>query len=127
MFLARFDEQDEDDQVLEENDLYNNSKIYKTLVKSDIDDLEFKSPLEQQIQKRKLKGDGWRFDKTTSMKIFSCRTTELDSSINKNFPKRSSIILYFENNDKYCFPWSILANLRPSKDNDPKRVSDYRQ
>ena len=29
------------------------------------------------------------------------------------FPVRSSAILNIENNDKYCFLWSILAKLHP--------------
>ena len=31
-----------------------------------------------------------------------------------------------ENNEKYCFLWSILACLHPCK-NHPNRVSNYRQ
>ena len=39
---------------------------------------------------------------------------------------RSNAILNFENNDKFCFLWSILAYLHPC-DNHPNRVSNYRQ
>ena len=40
---------------------------------------------------------------------------------------RSNAILNFENNDKYCFIWSILANLHPCNNNHPNRVSNYKQ
>ena len=40
---------------------------------------------------------------------------------------RSNAILIIENKDKYCFIWSILANLHPSKNNHPNRISDYKQ
>ena len=42
-------------------------------------------------------------------------------------PPRSNAILSFENNDKYCFLWSILAYLHPCNNNHPNRVSNYRQ
>ena len=40
---------------------------------------------------------------------------------------RSNPILNIENNDKYCFLWSILAFLHPCNINHPNRVSNYRQ
>ena len=40
---------------------------------------------------------------------------------------RSYAILNIENNDKYCFLWSILASLHPSNNNHPNRVSNYKQ
>ena len=40
---------------------------------------------------------------------------------------RSNAILNFENNDKYCFIWSILASLHPCNNNHPIRVSNHRQ
>ena len=42
-------------------------------------------------------------------------------------PLRSNTILNIENNDKYCFLWSILASLHPGTKNHPNRVSNYRQ
>ena len=42
-------------------------------------------------------------------------------------PLRSSAILNIENDDKYCFLWSILAKLHPCNNNHPNRVSNYRQ
>ena len=40
---------------------------------------------------------------------------------------RFSAIFNIENNDNYCFLWSILASLHPCKNNHPKGVSNYRQ
>ena len=42
-------------------------------------------------------------------------------------PLRSSAILNIENEDKYCFIWSILANRHPCNKNHPNRVSIYRE
>ena len=40
---------------------------------------------------------------------------------------RSNAILNFENNDIYCFIWSILASVHPSNNNHRNRVSNYGQ
>ena len=42
-------------------------------------------------------------------------------------PLRSNAILNVENNDKYCFLWSILAFLHTCNNNHPNRVSNCRQ
>ena len=42
-------------------------------------------------------------------------------------PLRSNAILNIENNDKYCFLWSILAYLHSCNNSHPNRVSNYRQ
>ena len=42
-------------------------------------------------------------------------------------PLRSNAILNVENNDKYCFLWSILASLYPCNNNHPNRVSNCKQ
>ena len=39
---------------------------------------------------------------------------------------RSNAILIIENNDKYCFIWSILASLHLCNINHPNRVSNYK-
>ena len=39
----------------------------------------------------------------------------------------SSAILKTENDDKYCFIWSILASLHPCNIHHPERVSNYGQ
>ena len=42
-------------------------------------------------------------------------------------PLRSNAILNFENNDKYCFIWSILTSLHHCSKNHPDRVSNCKQ
>ena len=42
-------------------------------------------------------------------------------------PLRSIAILNFENNNKYCFLFSILAYLHPCNNNHPNRLSNYKQ
>ena len=42
-------------------------------------------------------------------------------------PLRSNAILNIENNDKYCFIWSILASLHPCNNTHPHRVTIYRK
>ena len=38
---------------------------------------------------------------------------------------RSNAILNIQNNDKYCFIWSILASLHPCGNTHPSRVNNY--
>ena len=67
VFSARFDKQDENDQVLDETELFSNLKINHKLTESDLDKNDIKSPLEHQIQKQELKDSGWRFDEINSI------------------------------------------------------------
>ena len=74
-----------------------------------------------------MKDCGWRFDKINSMTVYFDKTNELNGSNYIKIPLRSTAILNFENNDKNCFLWSILAYLHPCNNNHPNRVSNYRQ
>ena len=63
----------------------------------------------------------------TKMKIFYprlriCKTRELNGSNYDKIPLRSNAILNIQNNDKYCFLWSILAFLHPCENSHPSRV-----
>ena len=127
VFSARFDKQDEDGQLLDEIELFINLKMNYNITPSDIDNIDIKSPLEHQIQKQEMKDSGWRFDKINSMTIYFYETTEMNGSNYIKIPLRSNAILNVENNDKYCFLWSILAWLHPCNINHPNRVSNYRQ
>ena len=66
-----------------------------------------------------MKDSGWRFDKINSMIVYFYRTGELNGSNYVKIPLRSSAILNIENDDKYCFLWSILAHLHPCNINQP--------
>ena len=127
VFSARFDKQDEDGQLLDETELFINLNINQNLTQSDIDNINITFPLERQIQKQELKDSGWLFDKINSMTIYFYKTTEMNGSNYIKTPLRSNAILNVENNDKYCFIWSILASLYPCNKNHPNRVSNYRQ
>ena len=67
VFSARFDEQDEINQVLDETELTLNININHNLTESDLDKIEVRSPLEHQIQQQEIKDSGWRFDKIKSI------------------------------------------------------------
>ena len=126
VFSARFDKQNEDNQVLDETELFINLNINHNLTQSDLDKIDIRSPLEHQIQKQEMKDSEWRFDKINSMTIYFYKTTERNGSNYVKIPLRSNAILNIENNDKHCFLWSILASLHPCNINHPNRVSNYR-
>ena len=127
VFSARFDKQDEDSQLLDDIELFINLNINQNLTQSDLDNINITFPLERQIQQQKMKDSGWRFDKLNSMTIYFYKTNEMNGSNYVKIPLRSNTILNIENNDKYCFLWSILAYLHPCTNNHPNRVSNYRQ
>ena len=52
---------------------------------------------------------------------------EMNGSSHVKILLRSSVILNIGNVEKYCFLWSILAYLLPCNNNQPNRVSNYRQ
>ena len=61
------------------------------------------------------------------MKISFYKTGELNGTSYVKFLLRSSAILNFQNNDKYCFIWSLLASLHPCEQTHPSRVNNYLQ
>ena len=126
VFSARFDKQDEDSQLLDETEFFNNLNNNQNLTQSDLDNINITFPLERQIQQQEMKDSGWRFDKVSSMTTYFYKTNEKDGSNYVKIPLRSNALLNNENNDKYCFLWSILASLYPCNKNDPNRVSNYR-
>ena len=127
VFSARFDKQDEDDQLLDETELFINLNINQNLIQSDLIKIDIRSPLEHQIQQQEMKNSGWRFDKINSMTIYFYKTNEMNGSNYVKIPLRTNAILNVEKNDKYCFLWSILEYLHPCNNNHPNRVSNYRQ
>ena len=127
VFSARFDKQDEDGQLLDETELFINLNINQNLTQSDLDNINITFPLESQIQQQEMKDSGWRFDKVNSMTIYFYKTNEMKGSNYIKIPLRTNAILNIENNDRYCFLWSILASLYPCNNNHPNRVSNYRQ
>ena len=74
-----------------------------------------------------MKDSGWRFDKIISTTVYFYETSEMNGSNYVKVPSRTNAILNIENNDKFCFIWSILASLHPCNSNHPNRVSYYKQ
>ena len=127
LFSASFYKITEEDQRKNEIELYINLKINNTLTESDIDNIDIRSQLEHQIQKQETKESGWIFGKINSMKISFYKTTELNGSSYVKIQLRTSAILNVQNNDKFCFIWSILPSLHPCENNYPNRVNNYVQ
>ena len=127
LFSASFYKINEEDQRSNEIELYINLKIINNLTESDIDNIDVRSQLEQQIQIQETKESGWIFDKINSMKISFYKTTELNGTSYVKIPLRTSAVLNVQNNDKYCFIRSILANLHPCENDHPNRVNNYGQ
>ena len=127
LFSASFYKINEEDQRDNEIELYINLKINHNLTESDIDNIDVTSQLKHQIDIQETKESGWIFDKINSMKISFYKTTELNGSSYVKIPLRSSAILNIQNNDKYCFIWSILASLHPCENTHPSRVNNYLQ
>ena len=127
VFSARFDKQDEDNQLLDETELFINLNINQNLNQTDINNIDVVSPYEHQKQQQEMKDSGWRFDKINSMTVYFYKTNEMNGSNYVKIPLRSNAFLNIENNDKYCFLWSILASFHPCNNNHPNRVSNYKQ
>ena len=127
LFSARFYKINEEDHRDNHIELYINLKINNNLTESDIAHTDVRSQLEHQFQMQELKESGWIFDKINSMKISFYKTTELDGTSYVKIPLRSNAILNIQNNDKYCFIWSMLASLHPCENDHPSRVNIYLQ
>ena len=128
MFSARFDKQNEDNQVLDETELFINLNINHNLIETDLGNIDIKSSLEHQIQQQEMEDSGSRFDKINSMTIYfykTYKTSEINGRSYVKIPLRSNAILNIEKNDNYCFLWSILASVHPCNNNHRNRVSNY--
>ena len=76
-----------------------------------------------------MEKSGWIFDKLRSMTVSFYKITKMNGSSYLKIPLRSSAILNFQNDDYFCFIWSILAYFHPivdSKNVHPTSVSNYR-
>ena len=100
VFSARFDKQDEDNQLLDETKLIINFNFNHNLTETDIDNIDVKSPLEYQIQQQEMKDSGWRFGKINTMTMFFYKASELNGSNYVKIPLRSTAISNIENNDR---------------------------
>ena len=124
---ARFDKENEDNWILDETELFINFKINHNLLKSDIDNIDSKLSFDFRIHQQKLQYSGWIFDKTNSMTLYFYKTVEVNGTSFVKNPLRSSAILNFATNGKYCFVWWILAELYPCNISRPNKISNYKQ
>ena len=108
VFSARIDKQDEDNQVLDETELFIGLKINPNLTENDLDKIDVRSPLEHQIQQQEMKDSGWRFDKIKSISVYFYKTGEMNGFYYSKTPLRSNAVLSFENKDNFCF---FLVNI----------------
>ena len=127
IFSANFYKINEEDQRKNEIEVYMNLKINHNLTESDIDNIDVTSQLDHQILFQENRESGWIFDKNNSMKLSFYKTEELNGTSYVKIPLRSNPILNVQNNDKYCFIWSILARLHPCENTHPSRVNNYLQ
>ena len=127
LFSASFYKINEEDQRNNEIELCINLKVINELTESDIDNIDVRSQLEQQIQVQETKESGWIFDKINSMKISFYKTTESNGTSYVKIPLRSNAILNIQNNAQYCSIWSISASLQPCEISNPSRVNNYSQ
>ena len=127
LFSASFYKINEEDPRNDETEFFNNLNINNNLTETDVNNIDVKSQLEHQIQIQETNESGWIFDKINSMKIIFFKTGELNGSSYVKIPLRPNGLIINENNDKYCFVWSILASLHPCDNDHPNRVSNYKQ
>ena len=127
LFSASFLKINEEDQRYNQIELYMNLKINNNLTESDIDNIDVRSQLDHQIQNQEMKESGWIFHKNNSMKISFYKTGELNGSSYVKIPLRTNAILNVQNNDKFCFFWSISASVYPCEISNLSRVNNYSQ
>ena len=127
LFSASFFKINEEDRRNNEIELYINLKLNHNLTESDIENIDVTSQLDHQILVQENRESAWIFDKINSMKTSFYKTGELNGTSYVKIPLRSSAILNVQNNDKYCFIWSILASLHPCENDHPNRVSNSKQ
>ena len=80
--------------------------------------------LDNEIETRDMLGSGWNVEGINHLKIYFHKTNPINGMTYKKFPIRTNSILNIQNNDTYCFLWSILAAIHPVNEN-PHRVSKY--
>ena len=127
LFSASFYKINEEDQRNNEIELFINLKNNHNLTEIDIDNIDVSSQLKHQIDIQETKESGWIFDKINSMKISFYKIIESNGTSYVKIPLRPNAISNFQNNDKYCFIWSILASLLSCENTHPSRVNNYIQ
>ena len=113
-----------EDEPSEEVNHYIGVDIIDNLTRLQLNDLDIMTDLDNEIENRDMEGAGWNVQGINHLKIYFHKTNPINGMTYKKFPIRTNSILNIQNNDTYCFLWSILASIHPV-DKDPHRVSKY--
>ena len=113
-----------EDELAEETNPYIGVDIINILTRLQLDDIDILSDLDNEIETRDMQGSGWKIQGINHLKIYFHKTNPINGMTCKKFPIRTNSVLNIQNNDTYCFLWSILASIHPV-DNNPHRVSKY--
>ena len=100
-------------------------QFFDDLTRIQLSELDIINSLENEIQRREMQGSGWNLQGINYLKIYFHKTKVLNGMTYVIFPIRTNSILNIQNNDTFCFQWSILATIHPV-DKDPQRVSKYK-
>ena len=127
-FMLLFYKFEEDDTIKKEAEMTVTLNMTTNLTQSEIENTNIQWDLEARKQNLEMQESGWNFQRVDSMTISFYDTGSMDGSSYVKVPIRSSAILNIQNDDNYCFIWSILAKLHPisdSKNGHGVRVSNY--
>ena len=113
-----------EDEPPEESNHYINVDIIHILTRLQLNDIYIMTELDNESENRDMEGSGWNVQGINHLKIYFHKTNAINGRTYIEFPIRTNSILNIQNNDTYCFLWSILANLHPV-DKNPQRVSKY--
>ena len=113
-----------EDEPAEETNHYIGVDIVDILTRLQLDDLDIMTELDNIMQDRDMEGSGWNIQGINHLKLYFHKTNPINGQTYIKLPIRTKSILNIQNNDTYCFVWSILAAIHPV-DKDPQRVSKY--
>ena len=113
-----------EDESPEEVNLYIGVDIINILTRLQLNDIDIMTDLDNEIENRDMEGSGWNIQGINHLKKYFHKTNPINGLTYVKFPIRTSSILNIQNNDTYCFVWSILADIHPVNEN-PHRVSNY--
>ena len=114
-----------EDEPSEESNHYIGVDIINLLTRLQLNDLDIMTDLDNEIENRDMEGSGWNVQGIVHLKIYFHKIHPINGMTYKKFPIRTNSILNIQNNDTYCFLWSILAAIHPVN-KDPQRVSKYK-
>ena len=113
-----------EDEPPEEVNHYVGVDIIHILTRLQLNDIDIMTDLDNEIENRDMEGSGWNVQGINHLKIYFHKTNPINGRTYIEFPIRTNAILNIQNNDSYCFLWSILASIHPVN-KDPQRVSKY--